>query len=426
MDEVTSDKQVQKWLRTAADLPESRRMKAIQGTKGLYIRLHRSGSQQWLFRYVFGKPRTLVLGHYPELTLAGARSDANQARVLLDKGQDPAEVKRAQVLEQQLATRLRENTVAFITNEWLDSDIRGKIASDNRVEATVTRYIIDRVGGRTANEFVGDDAKRLLAWVRDHGGPTVANDVLRYVRRIYDQAARERKAGINYNPTAGLRLRDAGGSEEPRERALTDKELADLFKRMRKSESFGRQNEISVHLILRIGNRKMELLGSRWVEFDLDAGEWGQPPEDPVVKKKRNTRKKRPVVPLTPMAVRLLKEQKVLSCGSEYVFPARRISKRRRFPHVGPDTLNSALNDLNGETVHFTVHDLRRTARTLLAKFGVIDEVAELCLGHKLKGVKGVYNVYKYFEERRAALTLLENHYAKLMTAARVELFAPE
>lgn len=424
MDEVTSDKQIQKWFRMAADLPESRRMKAIEGSKGLYVRLHRSGSQQWLFRYVFGKPRNLVLGHYPELTLSGARVEANKSRVLLDQGKDPAEVKRVHVLEQQLATRQRQNTVAFITNEWLDSDIRGKIASDARVESTVTKYIINRVGGRVANEFRGDDVKRLCAWVSEHGGPTVANDVFRYVRRIYDQAAREQKAGINYNPTAGLRLRDAGGSEEPRERILTDRELTDLFKRMRKSESFGRQNEISVHLILRIGNRKMELLSARWIEFDLDSGEWGQRPVDPTARKKMNTKKKRPVVPLTPTSIRLLKEQKVLSCGSDYVFPARRISKRRRFPHVGPDTLNSALNDLNGEAIHFTVHDLRRTARTLLARFGVIDEVGELCLGHKLKGSKGVYNIYKYFEERRAALMLLENHYAKLLGTAKVELFS--
>jgi hypothetical protein len=41
------------------------------------------------------------------------------------------------------------------------------------------------------------------------------------------------------------------------------------------------------------------------------------------------------------------------------------------------------------------VHDLRRTSRTLLAKFGVIDDVAELSLGHAIKGTKGIYNVCK-------------------------------
>jgi hypothetical protein len=93
------------------------------------------------------------------------------------------------------------------------------------VEATVTNYIIDRVGSRPAIEFNGGEAKKLFRWVRDNAGPTVSNDVMRYVRRIYDQAARDQVPGINFNPTAGLRLGDAGGAEQARERVLSDKEL---------------------------------------------------------------------------------------------------------------------------------------------------------------------------------------------------------
>ncbi len=419
---ISGDKQLQNWLKRAEGLSQSRRTQSIADTKGLYIRLHTSGSQDWLFRYTFGKSRVILFGHYPELSLAGARIEATKARVLLDQGKDPAEVRRAQVAEQVAAVQSRANTVAYLANEWLDTDIRGQIASDARVEATVQSYIIDRVGSRPAVEFNGGEVKKLLRWVRDNAGPSVSNNVLRYVRRIYNQAARDQMPSINFNPTAGLRLKDAGGTEQTRERVLSDKELVSLFKRMHGSESFGRQNEISVHLILRIGNRKMELLGSRWAEFDLDAGEWLPQYQDPSVGKRKTSRKKnRPAVPLPPTALRLLKEQRILSGGRDYVFPTRRVSKRRRFPHISPDTLNSALNDLNGETVHFTVHDLRRTARTLMAKFGVIDEVAELCIGHGIKGVKGVYNRYKYFEERRAALMLLESHYNKLLETAKVE-----
>lgn len=53
---------------------------------------------------------------------------------------------------------------------------------------------------------------------------------------------------------------------------------------------------------------------------------------------------------------------------------------------------------------HFTLHDLRRTARTHLAALGVRREVAERCLGHKLRGVEGTYDRHDYFKERRAAL----------------------
>ena len=53
---------------------------------------------------------------------------------------------------------------------------------------------------------------------------------------------------------------------------------------------------------------------------------------------------------------------------------------------------------------HFTIHDLRRTFRSLLSAAGVMGHVAERCLNHKLKGVEGIYDRYDYFDERRNAL----------------------
>ncbi|MEH6561072.1 MAG: hypothetical protein V7713_06560 [Marinobacter sp.] len=58
-----------------------------------------------------------------------------------------------------------------------------------------------------------------------------------------------------------------------------------------------------------------------------------------------------------------------------------------------------------GNIAEFTVHDLRRTCRSLLSAAGVPGHVAERCLNHKLKGVEGIYDRYDYFEERKEALT---------------------
>ena len=58
---------------------------------------------------------------------------------------------------------------------------------------------------------------------------------------------------------------------------------------------------------------------------------------------------------------------------------------------------------------YFTVHDLRRTCRSLLAGLKVPGHVAERCLNHKIKGVEGIYDRYDYFEERKEALIKLSN-----------------
>jgi integrase len=107
-----------------------------------------------------------------------------------------------------------------------------------------------------------------------------------------------------------------------------------------------------------------------------------------------------------------LKEARIFSFGKPYVFPARRLVRSRmgmerknRYEHVGPDTLNVALKRLKVLDIeHFTVHDMRRTARTHLAGMGVDRFVAERSLNHKLGNVEGIYDRHDYFAERAAAL----------------------
>ena len=53
------------------------------------------------------------------------------------------------------------------------------------------------------------------------------------------------------------------------------------------------------------------------------------------------------------------------------------------------------------------LHDLRRTARSLMSRAGVFSDIAEMVLGHKLTGVRGVYDRHSYASEKRNALEML-------------------
>jgi integrase len=143
-------------------------------------------------------------------------------------------------------------------------------------------------------------------------------------------------------------------------------------------------------------------LGARWEEFDLD-GETNQGTvwHLPALRTKTGESLD---IPLVAGVVDWLKALRTLAAGSEYLFPKRRRDRRERVPHMGIDTLNVALHRVKHDLPHFTLHDLRRTARTQLAALGVRREVAERCLGHKLGGVEGTYDRHDYFEERRLAL----------------------
>jgi integrase len=59
--------------------------------------------------------------------------------------------------------------------------------------------------------------------------------------------------------------------------------------------------------------------------------------------------------------------------------------------------------DAASATSDWTLHDLRRTARSLMSRAGVSADIAERCLGHVIPGVRGVYDRHAYLEEKRTA-----------------------
>jgi integrase len=53
------------------------------------------------------------------------------------------------------------------------------------------------------------------------------------------------------------------------------------------------------------------------------------------------------------------------------------------------------------------LHDLRRTARSLMSRAGVRPDISERVLGHAIPGVEGVYDRYSYADEKADALNQL-------------------
>lgn len=52
-------------------------------------------------------------------------------------------------------------------------------------------------------------------------------------------------------------------------------------------------------------------------------------------------------------------------------------------------------------TSGWTMHDLRRTAGTLMSRAGADSDIAERCLGHIIGGVRGVYDRREYAKEKQ-------------------------
>jgi integrase len=364
---------------------------------GLYLRKQTREGASWTLRYHFaGREHWFTLGHYPDMSLAQARIEARQARVLLDKQQDPLSARRAAEAEQRQRGSFRE-----LCEEWFRNEITGRRLKHPSVPRRhLDKYLLPKLARTAAVDVTPADIARMIDEIKGRA-PTAANDLLRFVRRIFAFGVRRRM--VLKNPAADFSPRlDGGGTERPRRRALGLDELAHLFEKIREAPSFGTDNGVALKLLLALCVRKGELLGARWEEFDLD----GQTPLGAVWHlPAARTKTGAPLdIPLVPAVVEWLREIQTRDAGSKYLFPKRRRDRRERVPHVGLDTLNAALQRVQHRLPPFTLHDLRRTARTQLGALGVRREVAERCLGHAIRGVEGTYDRHDYFKERRAAL----------------------
>ncbi|MBU6257920.1 MAG: tyrosine-type recombinase/integrase [Burkholderiales bacterium] len=358
-----------------------------------------AGKASWILRYrLNGRGREKVLGRYPELSLKVAREQARQDRKQIERGIDVSAAKQA-----ARAASIGVPTTERLTEAWFARYIKPRYKHPEVVERVLRKHIVPVIGKIAVPDVQPVHVDEVLMRIVARGAPTVANDALRYMTRMFKMAVRNQ--WIERNPAAEFELIDAGGDEVARDRWLSLDELRQLSKAMRNTPNFGRENELAIWLLLALCVRKMELLSARWDAFDLQAGVW--------TLAKENTKTGAAIrIPLSEPVINWLAEAKVFSFGKPYVFPARRLVHRRmgvarvnRYEHVGADTLNVALKRLKLLDIeHFTVHDMRRTARTHLARLGIDRFVAERSLNHKLGNIEGIYDSHDYFAERRAAL----------------------
>ncbi|MDU9594183.1 MULTISPECIES: tyrosine-type recombinase/integrase [unclassified Vibrio] len=378
---------------------------------GLYLVVPRSGYPSWMLRFTSNKKRReMTLGKVSDISLRDARLLAAEKMKQVREGFDP-------LIQRKRAEQEKIKTVNDLFSDWYPS-LEKRLKHPNIPKRVFLKDIAPHIGDIPLEQVNARDIRTTINAIIAAGKPAIANDALNYCKQLFNHGMKLDL--MQGNPASAFTVRDAGGVEKSRDRALTTEELKQFFNTAKQNPmSFTRDNYLACALLVCLGVRKSELCESKWEEFDLEKAVWELP-------KERSKTNVALTIPLATPVLEWLEELKVRSLGSEYVFPSRRSSKN---PHMGPDTLNRAITklfghepgkkkqppNLMGDMPHFTVHDLRRTCRTLLAQQGTSGHVAERCLNHKLKGVEGIYDRHDYFEERREALDKLALSISKII-----------
>ncbi|MCX9046692.1 tyrosine-type recombinase/integrase [Citrobacter portucalensis] len=390
-----TDMQIRAWIKAGE------RFEGRADGGGLYLRYRQvDQSPSWRFRYKFsGKQRAMVIGSYAELSLSKARETAKELAARVALGYDVAGEKQERKAKALAKMEAEKNAmrVSDLAAEYFERQILPRWKHPDILRRRIDKDINPHIGRMKVEDVKPRHIDDMLKAIVDRGAPTIATDVLRWTRRIFDYGIK--RHALEINPCSAFEVSDAGGKEVSRDRWLTRDELIQLFRAMRTAKGFSRQNEITFKLLLALCVRKMELCAARWEEFDLDKGIWHLPEE-------RSKNGDAIDIPLAPPVVEWLRELYTFSCNSAWVLPARKM-QNRMIPHIQESTLPVALAKVRAEmpdVPNFTIHDFRRTARTHLAALGVDPVVAERCLNHRIKGVEGIYNRHQYFDERKAAL----------------------
>ena len=233
---------------------------------GLYLCFRESYSiPVWKLRYrIAGKARILNMGSYRNVSLADARRLAKELRARVSLGHDVADEKqqRKSAAGAKIDAARAAINMGQLADEYFDRMILGRWKHPNIVRSRIEKDIKPAIGRLVLADVEPKHIDAMLNGIVKRGAPTMANDVLRWVRRMFDYAIKRQM--VKYNPAAAFDLSDAGGKEESRERALSRTELAELLAALKTAKGFSKENELAVKLLLALAVRKGELVGAPW------------------------------------------------------------------------------------------------------------------------------------------------------------------
>jgi integrase len=241
----------------------------------------------------------------------------------------------------------------------------------------------------------------MLDKVQDQAGPVQADRVRAYLRKALSWYA-ERDDEFNLNAAFVRVGTRANPKERARTRVLSDDELRIIWPLLSEVGTFG----ALLKTLLLTAQRRDEVANMSLKEIGTD-GIWTIPAE-------RYKTKRPNFVPLSKEALAIIEAQpKVKEC--DYVFPSL---VKTPFTGFGKSKarLDKSVLDMQkrikkGAKVeplpNWTLHDLRRTAKTLMARAGVRPDISERVLGHVIAGVEGTYDRHSYADEKRDALEKL-------------------
>ncbi len=373
------------------------RAKAITKTDrdGLVVRVTPKGKITYSLRYYYNSKQTRTdLGTYPLMSIKEARSEMLRLRKKLEQGHNPKVVRQ---LEKQ--TIIAAKSLKGLFELWYDAYCVKNKKMHHDIKRSFEIHVFPRIGKLPAEKITLHEWLDILEKLAEKC-PAIAERILVNAKQMLKYGLKRKL--IPSNVLADIYAKeDLQIQKKSVDRSLSDEEIKMLWLAVDHSRITDK-NKLFVKLCLIYACRNGELRLSEKEHFDFKAKVWTIPPENHKLGKKSG----KPLLrPITPSIEGFLKQAFELSAGSQYAFTND--GSDDVMGHTAPVALPYNIMQYlrrheEYELKHFSMHDLRRTART---NFSTLTEphIAEIMLGHTLGGVWKTYDRHDYLKEQAKA-----------------------
>lgn len=348
---------------------------------GFGMRVSASGTKTFVLVYRHrGRPRRLTLGRYPFTSLADARDKATEALRQVEQGSDPALCEHA---EDDPKFQFDAVVGQFIERHC---KVHNKASTAKETARLLQKHFVGAWGKRDIRDIRQAHINDILDELIGDDKPSEANHALGVIKTLFQWCVERNMLAVS--PCLKVKKPAKHGS---RSRVLSEVELKAVWGVLdREGYPFGAMTK----LLILTGQRRGEVTMLRRSEIDRHANTWTIPAD---LAKNGHEH----VLPLSTFALEII--DGLPQFPTDLLFPAR---GNEANPISGFSRAKIRLDEASGVS-GWTLHDLRRTTATFLAKQGTPPHVIERILNHvsgSFAGVAGIYNRHPYLEEMRTAL----------------------
>jgi len=368
-------------LRKLTSEGEPRREVWDGGIPGFGMRVTKTGTKTFILVYRHrGRARRMTLGRYPYVSLADARRAANDALTEVGKGNDPSIPEHA---ADDPSFRFDAVVKRYVQRHC---KVHNKPSTARETNRLLRKHFVSAWGKRDIRDIRQSDINKILDALVESGKPSEANHALGVIKTLFRWCVDREMLAVS--PSMNVKKPAKHGS---RSRVLSPGELSAVWNA---AAAEGYPFGTMTRLLIFTAQRRGEVTQMRWPQIDLEAKTWLIPAE-----LSKNGREH--LLPLSPPVIEIL--ESIPRLHDELLFPAK---GNENAVISGFSRAKIRIDKASGVT-GWTLHDLRRTTATYLAKLDTPPHVIERVLNHvsgSFAGVAGVYNRHPYLDEMRDAL----------------------